>query len=119
MGRKLTQIDVEEISLVDAPSNRKKFLIIKKDLGQGAGVGGPRQGLGGAVWCVCRECGYAIEHEKLGEGKSKPCAQQKCPKCGVAMFGSKTKELKREVNNMKELGELLKDFLGEDFSKED
>ena len=95
MARKLKDIDVEEISLVDAASNRKRFLIIKKELGEGAGVGGPRQGLGGVKYCVCPECGYSVEHAQIGEGKSKPCAQIECPKCGAKMAGSKTKELSK------------------------
>jgi len=95
MGRKLKEIEVEEISLVDAASNRKKFLIIKKELGEGTGVGGPRQGIGGAKYCVCPKCGYSIEHAQIGEGKSKPCASIKCPKCGTKMAGSKTKELSK------------------------
>jgi len=95
MGRKLKEIEVQEISLVDAAANRKKFLIVKKELGEGAGIGGPRQGLGGAKYCVCPKCGYSIEHAQIGEGKSKPCAQIKCPECGTKMVGSKTKELSK------------------------
>jgi len=95
MARRLKEIDVAEISLVDAAANRKKFLIVKKALGEGAGVGGERQGIGGAKYCVCPECGYAVEHKRLGEGKSKPCAQIECPECGEKMRGSNTKKVKK------------------------
>lgn len=54
----------------------------EKARGRGQGVGGPRQGDGGASKCVCPECGTETAHEK-----GVPCSKQKCPKCGTAMIG--------------------------------
>ena len=55
---------------------------ISAELGEGKGVGGPRQGVGGADKCVCPQCGYEVEHER-----GVPCAGVKCPQCGVPMGG--------------------------------
>jgi len=50
--------------------------------GEGQGVGGSRQGDGGASACVCPECGHRIPHER-----GTPCRGSACPKCGAAMVG--------------------------------
>ena len=50
--------------------------------GQGQGVGGPRQGDGGADTCVCPKCGATAPHQR-----GVPCVEQKCPKCGSSMVG--------------------------------
>jgi len=55
-------------------------------LGEGRGVGGPRQGIGGADKCVCPECGFTKAHDR-----GTPCAEMKCPKCGATMSGAATK----------------------------
>jgi predicted Fe-Mo cluster-binding NifX family protein len=53
--------------------------------GQGGGrrragrMGGPKAGGPGGS-CVCPQCGHKEPHER-----GIPCAQKKCPKCGVAM----------------------------------
>ncbi|HUW96425.1 MAG TPA: ChaB family protein [Anaerolineae bacterium] len=57
----------------------------EKALGGGQGVGGPRQGVGGASTCVCPKCGTEKEHDR-----GTPCAQIKCPKCGAMMAGKKS-----------------------------
>jgi len=54
----------------------------KEGRGQGLGKGGRRQGDGGAITCVCPECGYKEVHKK-GE----PCNEIKCPKCNVNLIG--------------------------------
>lgn len=54
----------------------------KKELGEGVGVGGPRQGVGGADICVCPSCGHEMEHER-----GTPCAETECPECGATMQG--------------------------------
>jgi len=59
----------------------------EKALGEGMGVGGDRQGVGGAELCVCPKCGYEEKHER-GE----PCNKIKCPECGVPMIGKAQKE---------------------------
>ncbi len=53
-----------------------------KARGDGRGVGGPRQGDGGADTCVCPECGTEVEHER-----GVPCAEMECPDCGTPMIG--------------------------------
>jgi len=50
--------------------------------GEGQGVGGERQGDGGASVCVCPDCGYEMPHEK-----GTPCSEQTCPKCNTPMQG--------------------------------
>ena len=57
-----------------------------KARGEGQGVGGERQGDGGAETCVCPKCGKEIEHER-GE----PCTKRKCPDCGATMVGKEIK----------------------------
>ena len=59
----------------------------EKALGEGMGVGGDRQGVGGAELCICPKCGYEEKHER-GE----PCNKIKCPECGVPMIGKAQKE---------------------------
>lgn len=54
----------------------------EKARGEGQGVGGPRQGDGGASKCVCPKCGTEIAHER-----GVPCSQSKCPKCGADLVG--------------------------------
>jgi predicted Zn-ribbon and HTH transcriptional regulator len=56
--------------------------IIDNARGEGQGVGGSRQGDGGAVKCVCPDCGYETEHNR-----GTPCNQMKCPKCGSKLVG--------------------------------
>ena len=58
----------------------------EKALGEGRGVGGARQGIGGADLCVCPECGYEAKHKR-----NVPCAEIKCPECGTVMAGKATK----------------------------
>jgi len=55
----------------------------QKERGEGQGVDGPKQGDGGAAYCVCPKCGQKVEHDR-----GTPCAETKCPKCGTAMAGS-------------------------------
>jgi len=50
--------------------------------GQGQGVGGPRQGDGGAGQCKCPKCGETIPHNR-----GTPCTQIKCPSCNTPMIG--------------------------------
>ena len=58
--------------------------------GEGQGVGGEKQGDGGADNCVCPKCNYKAKHER-----GTPCNEMKCPKCGASMVG--------ESNNTKKL----------------
>lgn len=54
-----------------------------KALGEGQGVGGARQGVGGAEWCICTECGHMVKHKR-----NVPCADRECPKCDGGMRGA-------------------------------
>jgi len=103
MARELKDMEVVEVSLTDAPANKKRFLFYKAR-GAGRGVGGPAQADGGSDTCICPNCGYTIPHEKAGEGKSVPCTEIKCPKCGTPMQGSivkvdKQNELKLSIES--------------------
>jgi len=57
--------------------------------GKGKGVGGKRQGDGGATWDKCPECGYKTKHTK-----GTPANTKKCPKCGANLVGESTTEAK-------------------------
>ena len=59
----------------------------EKALGEGRGIGGERQGVGGAEICVCPKCGHEEKHER-----NVPCAKVKCPKCGTPMIGKAQKK---------------------------
>lgn len=60
------------------------FLEKTSKLGEGKGVGGPRQMVGGAGKCICPSCGHTETHDR-----GTPCAGVKCPKCGTKMQGKK------------------------------
>ena len=64
--------------IIDEAAN----LALSEARGKGMGVGGGRQGDGGAGKCVCSSCGYSMAHKR-----GTPCAQIKCPKCGATMAG--------------------------------
>ena len=68
-----TVVEPEEVDVPD-----------EKALGDGQGVGGPRQGVGGAGKCECPKCGKTVKHER-----GIPCTEQKCPECGAPMTGIK------------------------------
>jgi len=70
---------VEEPKMVEIEEGIKEAKI-NKARGEGQGVGGEKQGDGGADSCVCPKCGYKAKHEK-----GKPCGN--CPKCGAKMVG--------------------------------
>ena len=75
-----------------------KSLEYMKARGEGQGVGGSRQGDGGADSCVCPECGYTTTHKK-----GTPCNDMKCPKCKVPLTGkTKTKEGEKKMVNEKD-----------------
>ena len=86
--------------------------------GAGRGVGGKRQGDGGAEFCVCVDCGARVEHDR-----GTPCVEMRCPKCGGQMGGesgdntggSTTKE--EEKMEPKEVMQLIADFVGADLSE--
>jgi flagellar biosynthesis GTPase FlhF len=84
-----------------------QFLKDKEDKtrGEGQGVGGPKQGDGGAEICKCPKCGAEYKKEK-----GKPCSEKTCPKCKIKLEGKSlnhnhigdTKLNKQEVKKMSE-----------------
>lgn len=58
----------------------------EKALGEGRGVGGPRQGVGGTDMCICPDCGHEVKHKR-----NIPCTDIECPKCGTPMTGKTEK----------------------------
>jgi len=51
-------------------------------LGEGRGVGGPRQGIGGTGYCYCHRCNLQFPHER-----GTPCSELVCPQCGNILTG--------------------------------
>jgi len=74
-------------------SKASDFLdLLGEERGEGQGVGGPRQGDGGAATCKCPECGYTMTHDR-----GTPCTEIDCPKCGAKMVGTDTSESKNNT----------------------
>lgn len=73
--------------------------------GDGRGVGGPRQGDGGANACICPKCGNSQPHEK-----GVPCSSLNCNKCGTPLEGKGAEDRKfQKMGNR--LGEDVKGFV--------
>lgn len=67
----------------------------RKAIGDGQGVDGPRQGVGGTDVCTCPKCDYETKHER-----GVPCAEVKCPKCGATLEGKSEKaSIENNVTN--------------------
>ena len=97
MPNRLEEIELEEISLVDVPATKRKFLFTKA--------------AGDGSYLVCG-CGH--EEALVDFLKS---ASEECPGCGESLEDSATKIItKREGENTmkKKLSELIKGFIGED-----
>jgi len=73
---------------IDAPIAVNFSIPISEEYerGKGKGKGGPRQGDGGAKYCKCPKCGYAVDH-----ARGKPCQEIPCAKCGAKMVGTDKK----------------------------
>jgi len=72
----------DQLSLGDIESSKGDFFDIENARGDGAGIGGPKQGDGGAAICRCPKCGYWAVHKR-----GNPCNLIKCPKCGNLLIG--------------------------------
>ena len=137
MGRKLKEIEVEEISLVDAASNRKKFYIVKKDdtkkqkaqisINSDGTVKGTKILMGGEEVKDLVDFSFSFYQPRSGEtggelGKNVSCSYSKVTETEDGFkhtdhfYLSKSLEVKK---GMKDLKEQLKDLLGEDFSEEE
>lgn len=57
------------------------YILGEQDISTGGGgrMGGPKAA-GPVGYCICSKCGYKEEHYR-----AVPCANKKCPKCGVLM----------------------------------
>jgi len=62
---------------------------LEEGRGDGQGQGGNKQGDGGADKCKCPKCGNEQAHEK-----GIPCNEIKCSKCGTAMGGTNSSDVK-------------------------
>jgi len=100
MARKLKDIKINEISLVTSPANRKMFFIVKEDLKKDSDGN-----------YLCTNCENVLKQEIIDEDES--CIQLECSECGL-----KIQIHKNEVEKMKDLIKVYKDFIGEDFSEE-
>lgn len=78
-------VEVEEIFV--AKEADITYAGLSEQRGEGMGVGGSRQGDGGADKCICPKCKKEYPHTK-----GVPCSKVKCPKCGVALVGKVLKE---------------------------
>lgn len=96
MPHKLSHIVLDEISLVDLPANKKKFLFKKAADKEGKG------------FLIC-ECGH--KEALIDFLKS---ASEECPNCGGNLMESATKIIFKGRKIMKSLSEILIDFIGED-----
>lgn len=137
MGRKLREIEVQEISLVDAPSNRKKFYIVKKDdkkkqkaqisIDSDGTVKGTKILVDGEEIKSLADFNFSFYMPRSGEDwrqepRNVSCSYSKITETEDGFKHTDHFYLSKslEVNKgMKELKEQLKDYLGEDFSEEE
>jgi len=97
LPHKLSHIELDEISLVDLPANKKKFLFKKAADKDGKG------------FLIC-ECGH--KEALIDFLKS---ASEECPNCGENLMESATKIMFKGRKIMKKsLSDILVDFIGED-----
>jgi len=95
--RDLKDIDLDEISFVKTPANKRTFLFYK--------------GLEKAGDYVCPECGYKKTFDK-------PVRNPKCPKCGTIMecASGKSEDGSMELKKDQKLEEFVKSFEGDGFT---
>jgi len=96
LPHKLSHIELDEISLVDLPANKKKFLF-KKAADKDAR---------GYLICDCGHKEALIDFLKS--------ASEECPNCGENLMESATKIIFKGKKIMKKLSDLLIEFIGED-----
>jgi len=69
-----------------------------KARGEGQGVGGEKQGDGGAESCKCPKCGKEYKKEK-----GKQCNEKMCPKCNVKLEGKSKSHSTRKKGDITKL----------------
>jgi len=103
MPFKLEDIELDEISLVDVPATKRKFLFRKADVDKKV-----RTIPNGII--SCPSCGH--QEALVDFVKS---ASEECPECGENLLSSDTEiTFKKRRTRMKTLSEILKTFLEED-----
>ena len=101
MPQRLSRIELDEISLVDLPATKRKFLFKKA----------ADRDEEGSLICECGNKEALIDFLKS--------ASEECPNCGESLLDSATKIIFKGDNKMKKLSELLIDFIGEDELEEE
>lgn len=108
MPMKLEEIEPGEISLVDVPANKRKFLFKKADL-EGSSKTVPNGIL------VCPQCDH--QEALIDFVKS---ASELCPECGADLLNSDTKIIFKRRRNMKlNLKELIEKLFEDDEGEEE
>jgi len=74
------ELEAEAIAACLGAMNRRTAPRERFARGEGQGVGGPRQGIGGPDTCECPKCGHKVPHEA-----GVPCADMECPECGAKL----------------------------------
>jgi len=96
MPHRLSRIEPDEISLVDLPAIKRKFLFKKA----------ADKDKEGFLICDCGHKEALIDFLKS--------ASEECPNCGESLLDSATKIIFKGDHRMKKLSELLIDFIGGD-----
>lgn len=103
MPFKLEEIEPDEISLVDVPATKRKFLFRKADVDEEV-----RTLPNGLI--ECPSCGF--EEALIDFVKS---ASEECPECGENLISSDTEiTFKKRRSKMKKISEIIKSFLEDD-----
>jgi len=75
-------LDKNTDSVIWNTQNTGRTIPVVAAFGDGQGVGGPPQGLGGVDHCSCPDCEVVVPHEK-----GTPCNTVPCPECNLPMQG--------------------------------
>jgi len=93
---KMKEISAEElIGLAEQNPELSDFQLVEKALGEGQGVGGPKQGVGGVGMCYCSNCDKEFPHER-----GTPCSETPCPECGAMMGPVLEEETKFQIKSV-------------------
>ena len=84
----------KEVTEVYVTKESQTSLELKEARGKGQGVGGTKQGDGGAGTCKCPSCGNTQAHTK-----GTPCTEIACTECGTAMTGVTAAKTTESIDN--------------------